>query len=59
MTNPINLEAGQRYTFTLEADSNPLDGVTQLSWSAAGMATRIVPSSVFYSAVARRHAVSH
>jgi glucose/arabinose dehydrogenase len=59
MTNPITLEAGQRYTFTLESDSNPLDGVTQLSWSAAGMPPRIVPSSVFYPATERRRSVSH
>ncbi|HEX7677306.1 MAG TPA: PKD domain-containing protein, partial [Thermoanaerobaculia bacterium] len=59
MTNPINLEAGQHYTFTLESDSNPLDGVTQLSWSAAGMSLRIVPSNVFYPATERRRSVAH
>jgi len=59
MTNPITLEAGQRYTFTLESEGNPLDGVTQLSWSAQGMAARIVPSSVFFPALDRRRAVGH
>ena len=59
MTNPIALEAGQRYTFTLESEANPLDGVTQLSWSAQGMAARIVPSSVFFPAIERRHSVAH
>ncbi len=59
MTNPIKLEAGQRYTFTLESDSNPLDGVTRLSWSAVGMPPRIVPSSVFYTATERRRSVAH
>jgi hypothetical protein len=57
LTNPISLEAGQRYTFILQTNANPLDGVTQLSWSAEGMSTEIVPPGVFYPRVDRRRAV--
>lgn len=57
MTNPIRLEAGQRYPFILQTGANPLAGVTQLTWSATGMPARIVPSSVFHPVVDRRRAV--
>jgi len=58
LTNPIRLEAGHRYTFILQTNANPLDGVTQLSWSAEGMTTQIVPTSVFYPHFDRRRAVN-
>ncbi|HXH39537.1 MAG TPA: PQQ-dependent sugar dehydrogenase, partial [Thermoanaerobaculia bacterium] len=58
LANPISLEAGQRYPFTLQMGANPLVGVTQLTWSADGMSPRVVPSSVFYPNVDRRRAVA-
>jgi hypothetical protein len=59
MTNPIFLEAGRHYTFSLEAVDNAPTGVTQLLWSALGMPASVVPKAAFYSVVTRRHAAGH
>jgi len=56
MTNPIFLEAGHHYTFSLETIDNASNGVTQLLWSAIGMPSAVVPREAFYSTLTRRHA---
>ena len=58
VTNPILLEAGHHYHFSLENRNNPTTGVTQLLWSAPGMPPRVVPKAAFYSLSTRRRAVA-
>jgi glucose/arabinose dehydrogenase len=57
--NPIRLEAGQHYSFTLEISDNAPTGMTQLLWSASGMPSRVVPKAAFYASSIRRRAVGH
>ena len=59
MTNPIFLEAGQHYTFSLETVDTVPTGVTQLLWTAPGMPQAVVPKEAFYTSVSRRRAAGH
>jgi len=54
--NPIRLEAGRHYRFSLQTDDNPMSGVTRLLWSAPGMAPCVVPRTAFYPLSVRRRA---
>jgi glucose/arabinose dehydrogenase len=58
-SNPIHLEAGQHYTFNLQAVDNSPNGMTQLLWSTPGMPLSVVPKDAFYPSLNRRHSVAH
>ncbi len=54
----IRLEAGQRYTFSLQVNGNTPNSVTQLLWSEPAMPRTVVPKAAFYLFSTRRRSVT-
>ena len=59
VANPIRLEAGRHYTFTLVVTGEHQGSTTQLLWSSGPAPRLVVPTTAFYPASGKRRSVGH